>query len=145
MKINYSFDEKRKFLAKLEELVKSGIAREKINVFTPYPVHEAEELLKIKNSPLRFFTLFGALSGLLFGFFFTIWTSLDWPLIRGGKPIVSIPAYIIVAFELTILFGGVISFIGFLLLSGLPSAGKIAAPEDYGNQFVIHIENEGEK
>ncbi|UCF64153.1 MAG: DUF3341 domain-containing protein [bacterium] len=143
MKNQFKFDEKHKFLEKLEELVKSGISTKKINIFTPYPVHEAEEILKIKTSPLRFFTLIGALSGLLFGFFFTSWASMDWPIIRGGKPILSFPAFIIVAFELTILFGGVISFIGYLILSKLPNIKKIQTPEEYGNQFVIHIENEG--
>lgn len=143
MKNQFKFDEKHKFLEKLEELVKSGISTKKINIFTPYPVHEAEEILKIKTSPLRFFTLIGALSGLLFGFFFTSWASMDWPIIRGGKPILSFPAFIIVAFELTILFGGVISFIGYLVLSKLPNIKKIQTPEEYGNQFVIHIENEG--
>ena len=143
MSNQFKFDEKHKFLEKLTELVKSGISPKMINIFTPYPVHEAEEILEIKNSPLRFFTLIGALSGLLFGFFFTIWASLDWPIIRGGKPILSYPAFIIVAFELTILFGGVISFIGYLLLAKLPSIKKIQTPEEHGNQFVIHIENEG--
>ena len=145
MKNQFKFDEKHKFLEKLQELVKSGVSTQKINVFTPYPVHEAEEILKIKTSPLRFFTLIGALSGLIFGFLFTSWTSLDWPIIRGGKPILSFPAFIIVAFELTVLFGGVISFIGYLLLSKLPSVKTIQSPEEYGNQFVIHIENEGLK
>jgi len=143
MKNQFKFNEKHKFLEKLEELVKSGVSTKKINVFTPYPVHEAEEILKIKTSPLRFFTLIGALSGLIFGFLFTSWTSLDWPIIRGGKPILSFPAFIIIAFELTVLFGGVISFIGYLLLSKLPSVKTIQSPEEYGNQFVIHIENEG--
>jgi molybdopterin-containing oxidoreductase family membrane subunit len=143
MKNQYKFHEKHTFLEKLAELVKSGISPKNINIFTPYPVHEAEEILNIKTSPLRFFTLIGALSGLLFGFFFTSWTSIDWPIIRGGKPILSFPAFIIVAFELTVLFGGVISFIGYLLLSKLPSVKKIQTPEDYGNQFVIHIESEG--
>lgn len=145
MKNKFSFDEKHKFLHKLEELVKSGVSTENINIFTPYPVHEAEEILKVKPSAVRLFTLIGALTGLLFGFFLTIWTSLDWPLIRGGKPIVAIPAFIIVAFELTILFGGVISFIGYLFLSRLPNVEKITEPEEHGNQFVIHIENEGKK
>ncbi len=145
MKQKFSFDEKHKFLNKLEELVKSGISPKDINIFTPYHVHEVEEILKIGPSAVRYFTLFGALSGLLFGFFFTIWTSLDWPLIRGGKPIVAIPAFIIVAFELTILFGGVISFIGYLLLARLPSVKKISEPEEHGNQFVIQLQNEGQK
>ena len=100
----FQYDEKHKFLHKLEELVQSGTDPKKINTFTPYPVHEAEEILKVKTSPLRFFTLIGALSGLLFGFFITIWMSMDWPIIRGGKPIVAFPAFVIVAFELTVLF-----------------------------------------
>ncbi len=141
MKKRYAFDEKYHFLVKLKELRKSGISPQNINIFTPYPVHEAENILKIKTSPLRFFTLLGALLGLIFGFFFTIWTSLDWPIIRGGKPIIAIPAFIIIAFELTILFGGVISFIGYLFLSKLPHISKIITPEEYGNQFVIVIEN----
>ncbi len=145
MKKRYSFDEKLKFLKKLEELVKGGVLPDSINLYTPYPVHEAEEILKIPTSPLRFFTLIGALSGLVFGFFFTMWASWDWPIIRGGKPILSIPAFIIVAFELTILFGGIISLIGYLLLSKLPSVEGIQEPEEYGNQFVIEIQDEGKK
>ena len=136
------FDEKEKFLHKLEELVESGIDTETIEVITPYPCHESEEILKDKTSPMRFFTLLGALSGLLFGFFFTTWTSLDWPLIRGGKPIVAIPPFIVIAFELTILFGGVISFIGFLLLGRFPKFKNIAKPVEYGNEFVIKIQSE---
>ncbi len=141
MKNRYAFDDKHRFLEKLEELIKNGISPQNINIFTPYPVHEAEDVLKIKTSPLRFFTLLGALLGLIFGFFFTIWTSLDWPIIRGGKPIVAIPAFIIITFELTVLFGGVVSFIGYLFLSKLPHVSRIITPEEYGNQFVIEIEN----
>jgi hypothetical protein len=141
----FIFEEKEKFLHKLEEVVRSGVAAKDIRIFTPYPIHEVEEILKLKTSPLRFFTLLGALFGLIFGFLFTIGTSIDWPLIRGGKPIVAIPAFIIVAFELTILFGGVISFIGFLILSRLPDVQKIIKPEEYGNQFIIQIAREGRK
>lgn len=141
MKNQYRFDEKHQFLEKLENLIKDGVSSEKINTYTPYPVHEVEHILKVKASPLRFFTLIGALAGLLFGFLFTIWASLDWPIIRGGKPIVALPAFIIIAFELTVLFGGVISFIGYLLLSRLPDFTKIQNPEEYGNQFVIQIQD----
>lgn len=143
MKKKYVFEEKEVFLHKLKQLVSEGTNPQKINFVTPYPVHEAEEILQTKTSPLRYFTLFGALSGLLFGFWFLSWTSLDWPIIRGGKPIVAIPAFVIVAFELTILFGGVISFIGFLLLAKFPSFKRMNKPEEYGNQFVIEILNEG--
>ncbi len=143
MKEEYKFDDHHQFLEKLKSLVQSGISPRKIEVFMPYPVHGVEELLQTKKSPLRFFTLLGALSGLLFGFWFTSWTSMDWPLIGGGKPIVSIPAFVIVAFELTVLFGGVISFIGFLILSRLPNVKRIISPVDFGNQFEIQIQSEG--
>jgi hypothetical protein len=143
MNEQFVFGEKHEFLQKLKDLVKGGISPKKINVFTPYPVHEVEEILKVPTSPLRFFTLLGALSGLFFGAWFTAWTSLDWPLIGGGKPIVSVPAFVIVTFELTILFGGVISFLGFLILSKLPSPKRIGTPVEHGNQFVIEIQSEG--
>ncbi len=139
------FDDKNKFLQKLEELVKSGVSPKNIAVSTPYPVHEVEHILKTPPSPLRFFTLLGALFGLLFGAWFTSWTSINWPLIGGGKPIVSVPAFVIVAFELTVLFGGVISFLGFLFLTRLPSVKSIISPEEYGNRFVIQIHSEEKK
>jgi Alternative complex III, ActD subunit len=145
MRNQFVFEEKQPFLHQLEKLIQEGVSPKNINVYTPYPVHEVEEILQIKTSPLRYFTLIGALSGLLFGLFFTIWTSLDWPIIRGGKPIVALPPFVIIAFELTVLFGGVISFIGYLLLARLPSVKTIIQPEEYGNQFVIHLQSEAKK
>jgi hypothetical protein len=65
---------------------------------------------------------------------------LSWPLIVGGKPIVSIPPFIIIAFALTILFGSLSTFLGFLILSRLPSIRTLRSGEDYGNAFVILIE-----
>lgn len=142
MSQKFVFNEQEAFLHKLRQLVDSGADAKDLEIFTPYPVHEAEELLQLKTSPMRFFTLLGALFGLFFGFWLTVWTSLDWPILRGGKPIVSIPAFIILAFEVTILFGGIISFIGFLILSKFPSFKHINRPVDYGNQFVIEMVSE---
>jgi hypothetical protein len=47
----------------------------------------------------------GALVGLLSGVALTVGTSLAWPLVTGGKPIVSVPPFVIVTFELTVLIG----------------------------------------
>ena len=74
---------------------------------------------------------------------FTIYTVLSWPLMVGGKPIVSIPAFVIIAFELTILFGALATLTGFLILAGLPSPKGIAGPEDYGNRFVLLVSEKG--
>ncbi|NIP15320.1 MAG: DUF3341 domain-containing protein, partial [Pseudomonadales bacterium] len=66
---------------------------------------DLEHSLGYGQSPVRIFTLVGGLTGAATGFAFTTWTSVDWPLVTGGKPIVSIPAYVVIAFELTVLFG----------------------------------------
>jgi hypothetical protein len=144
MSRKFEFDETKPFVEKLKAVVDEGVSPEKIETFTPFYVHGVEEILKKKTSPLRFFTLFGALFGLIFGFWFTSWTSLDWRIIVGGKPYVAIPPYVIIAFELTVLFGGVISLLGFLFLSRLPSLKKIISPKEYGNKFVIII-HDGEE
>jgi hypothetical protein len=74
-------------------------------VYSPAPNHELEEALNHRVSPVRLFTLIGGLTGCAAGFAMTIWMSYDWPVLVGGKPIASIPPYVVIAFELTILLG----------------------------------------
>jgi hypothetical protein len=143
MKKQWAFDDKEPFVGKLRELLKSGVKSDQVRIITPFHVHEAEHLLHEKPSPLKFFTLTGALLGGLTGFAFTIGTVLHWPLITSGKPLISIPPFIIIAFELTILFGALASFLGFLILGRFPSLQNITTPEEFANQFVIIVEQEG--
>ncbi len=140
MSQKFTFADKHDFLNKLEQLIHSGISPQQVSVVMPYHVHEVDELLNLPPSPLRFFALIGAITGTVTGFAFTIFTALHYKLITSGKPLISIPPFIIIAFALTILFGSLISFAGFLILSKLPSPKSIAAPEDYGNQFVIVVD-----
>lgn len=135
------YKEKERFLESLRELVRDGVPRERIRVITPFGVPEVEKILPGKRSNVRFFALLGAASGTVTGFAFTILTSLSWPLIVGGKPIVSLPPFLIIAFALTILFGALSTFLGFLLLSRLPSPSGIRSEEEYGNAFVILVED----
>ena len=76
-----------------------------LTVYTASPNHEIEEALEHRVSPVRLFTLIGGLTGCAAGFGVTLWMSYDWPVLLGGKPIGSIPPYIVIAFELTILAG----------------------------------------
>jgi len=93
-----------------------------LTVYTPVPVEEIEEEIeKVRPlSAVRLFTLLGALTGTATGFFLTIWSSLKWELVTGGKAPVSFPPFVIIAFELTILFGGLATLIAMLLLGKLP-------------------------
>lgn len=87
---------------------------------SPVPHHTIDEALEKPSSPVRIFTLIGGLLGSTTGFVLTIATSLHYPLITGGKPIVSIPPFLIIVFELTILFGGLLTLGGMLWSARLP-------------------------
>ena len=104
----------------LEELRAKGY--HDLTVYTPVPVHEIEDVLERDRpvSRVRLFTLLGALTGTASGFLLTIWSSMQWGMITGGKPVASIPPFVVIAFELTILFGGVATLIGLVTLARLP-------------------------
>jgi len=88
-----------------------------LRVFSPFPNHEIENEIKLPPSPVRFFTLFGALLGATCGFGFTVLTSMDWPISVSAKPIVSIPPYMVIVFEMTVLFGALFTLVGMLVNS----------------------------
>ena len=92
----------------------------KLEVFAPAPFDEIEEAVDPKPSRVRIWTLVGGLLGVVTGYAMTIWMSLDWPIVIGGKPYASIPPYTIIAFELTVLFGGIFTLIGLLVVGRLP-------------------------
>ena len=93
-----------------------------LTVYTPIPVHEIEDVVERDRpvSRVRLFTLIGGLTGTASGFLLTIWSAMQWGLVTGGKPIASIPPYVVIAFEMTILFGGLATVIGMVVLGRLP-------------------------
>ncbi len=115
----------------IEGLRKAGF--ETITAYAPYPEHHIEAALGYGQSPVRVFTLVGGLTGAAAGFAFATWTNMDWPLVVGGKPIVSIPAFVPIAFELTVLFGALSTVVGLFILSRLPA---IKPPVIYDPEFT---------
>jgi hypothetical protein len=115
-----SFDYVDDAVDAIKELRKAGFSDD-LTAYTAYPDHHIEHALGYDQSPVRVFTLVGGLTGTATGFAFPSFASMDWPLITGGKPILSIPAYVIPAFELTILFGALSTVIGLFILSRLPN------------------------
>jgi hypothetical protein len=88
-----------------------------LTVYTASPNHEIEEALEHKISPVRLFTLIGGITGVISGISMTYWTSLDWPLLVGGKPIATVPPYVVFMFELMVLFGALSTVAGVAILS----------------------------
>lgn len=104
----------------IESLRKAGLRN--ITAFSPMPSHDLEHALHAPESPVRLFTLVGGLTGAATGFMLPTWTSLDWPLVTGGKPILSVPPMLIIAFELGILFGALSTVAGLFINARLPRA-----------------------
>jgi hypothetical protein len=86
-------------------------------VYSPVPRHEIEDALGQPVSPVRMFTLVGGIAGCSIGAWITLWMSADWPIVTGGKPIGSIPPYVVIMFEMTILFGALSTILGILFNS----------------------------
>lgn len=135
-----SFDYLDSAVDAIEDLRKAGFKQ--ITAYAPYPEHHIEAALGYGQSPVRVFTLVGGLTGAATGFAFTIWTSMDWPLVVGGKPIVSIPAYIIIAFEMTVLFGALATVIGLFILSRLPDLkpSVVYDPEFSAGRYGVFVD-----
>ena len=106
----------------IEDLQAAGMTD--LETYSPLPQHELEHALHRPKSPVRLFTLVGGLTGAAAGFALAIWTSLDWPLITGGKPIVSLPAFVVIAFEMTILFGALSTVLGLIINARLGPPAK---------------------
>jgi ActD protein len=105
-------------------------------VYSAAPIHEIEEALDHSSSPVRLFTLIGGLTGCAAGFGMTIWMSLDWPLIVGGKSIASIPPYVVIAFELTILLGALSTVTALVLFSVFMGKRGIAYDPRYSDDQI---------
>lgn len=105
-----------------------------LTVYTPVPIHEIEDVMERGRpvSRVRLFTLVGGLLGTVSGFALTIWSALQWGLVTGGKPIASIPPFVVIAFELTILFGGLATVLGMVVLGRLP---KLTPSPTYDPRF----------
>ncbi|MGH7726454.1 MAG: DUF3341 domain-containing protein [Candidatus Eiseniibacteriota bacterium] len=94
--------------------------RKRMTVITPVPYHQIAEELDSSPSPVRLCTFVGGLIGGILGFTLAAWTSLDWPLITNGKEIVSIPPFMVIWFECTVLIGGLTNLVAMLFFAGLP-------------------------
>ncbi len=91
-----------------------------MDVFTPFPVHGLDPLLGLEESRLHIAGfVYGAIGTLTaFGVMTWIFTR-DWPVIFGGKPYWSVPAFIPITFELTVLFASIGMVVSFYTVCGL--------------------------
>jgi hypothetical protein len=94
---------------------------QKIDAYSPFPIEGLAEAIGFRKNRVPLVTLIGGLIGGLTGYLMQYWIStIDYPVNVGGKPYHSWPAFIVVTFEMTILFAGISAVFGMLALNGLP-------------------------
>jgi hypothetical protein len=120
------FDDEHRLIEAAHAARAAGV--EVSDAFVPYAVHGLDEAIGQRRSRLPWVCFLAGLLGGTSALSFEIWSSaVSWPLNVGGKPFASIPAFIPVTFELTVLSAALCSAAAFLFRSRL-FPGRKAAP-----------------
>jgi molybdopterin-containing oxidoreductase family membrane subunit len=133
----FAFEED--FLAAAKNLRSSGF--DDISLLSPVPLKEAQEVLGLGKSPVRHYSLAGAIIGAISGFAMAAATALVFILPTGGRAVITIPPFLIITYEMTILFGVIFTLIGFHFVSGLPAwRDRPYVPSANIDRFVVVVE-----
>ncbi len=93
----------------------------KIDAYSPFPIEELAEAIGFHRNNVALIVLIGGLCGCATGYLLQWWVSVvAYPINVGGRPLHSWPSFMVVTFELTILFSVLSAVFGMLALNGLP-------------------------
>lgn len=125
------------------EVRKAGIKN--FEALSPFPIHGIDEAMGIPFSFIPWVTFIFGFIGFAFGVWFTWWTSaVDWALNIGGKPFFSVPAFVPVMFELTILFAALSSVATLFVKCGLPQIDPpVIDPALTSHKFALWVPESG--
>jgi hypothetical protein len=109
-----------------EDVLLSGIGKVRGNgvkiqdVYSPFPVHGIDDALSIKKSRLPIAAFMFGITGTSLALLMQIWMlGYDWPMIIGGKNFASLPPFIPVTFELTVLLSALGMVGTFMIVSDM--------------------------
>lgn len=110
------------------------------DIMSPIPLEGVEEVLGEKKSVIKRFTLFGGISGALSGFALAAGTAAIYLHPTGGRPIITMPPFLIITYEMTILFGILFTVIGFFISSRLPAIrNRVYVPETGVDKYGVAV------
>ena len=112
------FDDEEVLLHAVEKVRDKGV---KIHeVYSPFPVHGLDEALGYKKTRLPIAAFIFGMTGTSLALIMQIWMlGYDWPMIIGGKNFASLPPFIPVTFELTVLLSAVGMVATFMIVSDM--------------------------
>jgi hypothetical protein len=113
------FDTPQALLDAARKTYQSGY--KKIDAYSPFPIEGLAEEIGFTHNGVPLVVLICGLIGGASGYLMQWWMSaVDYPINVGGRPYHSWPSFIVITFEMTILFGGISALLGMLALNGLP-------------------------
>jgi len=90
------------------------------DALTPFPVHGLDHAIDVPETRLHTAGFLFGLTGFLTALTcMTLISTIDWPINYGGKPYFSLPAFIPITFEVTVLFASVGMVITYFIRNGL--------------------------
>ncbi|MCU7497025.1 MAG: DUF3341 domain-containing protein [Ignavibacteria bacterium] len=109
------FNSPEEILHAVREVRLAGYTKYDVN--TPYPLHGMDGAMKLKPSTLSYVALVLGLTGTFSALFFMWWVSaVNYPLVIGGKPYFSLPAFIPITFEVTVLLASIGTVVAMLFI-----------------------------
>ena len=105
----------------IRRLIQAGIQPDSMEVMTSQPIHGEPFVPNMKPTKLRTWALCGAGLGLLGGFSLATITALNYPLVKGGMPIVAPWTVGLITYETTMLGAVLATLVGLLVETGLPN------------------------
>lgn len=117
-----------------------------MDVYSPFPVHGLDPALGLEESRLHIAGFVYGAIGTLTAFLFMTWVfTRDWPIIFGGKPYFSAPAFIPITFELTVLFASIGMVVSFYTVCGMAPGVVNPTLDDRitDNKFCIAFDTTG--
>ncbi|TLX77709.1 DUF3341 domain-containing protein [Labilibacter sediminis] len=137
------FDDKD-LIEAIEKIQEKGVFI--FDVRTPFPVHGLDDILKYKRSRLPRLGFVAGVLGAICAFLFQAWVFTEaWPINFGGKPLLSVPSFIPVTFEMAVLFAAISLVFGFLIKSGIgPGAETIIFDERTTDDAFLVVIKEDE-
>ena len=136
------FDDEHAIVAATAAAREQGLSIQ--DVYSPFALHGIDEAMGLRRSRLPYICFGAGVLGLSFGAWLQYHASVvSWPLNVGGKPFNSAPAFLPVAFELTVLFAALVTVAALLVRARLfprvgPPASLLARVTD--DRFALALE-----
>ena len=93
----------------------------KLDAYTPFPIEELTDALHLHHNKLPLLVLCGGICGGILGYLLQYYvTVIYFPINIAGRPLHSWPSYVVITFEMTILFAALSAVLGLMALCGLP-------------------------